>query len=247
LAAWEFNGDLKDSLGKLHGTPHGNARVENGWLLLDGKSFVATEPLEKDLAEKTLEAWVTVFGLDQRGGGVLSLQTSDGAVFDAIVFGEREPRHWMAGSNSFVRTNSFSADEETLAQPKPVHIAITYAKDGTITGYRNGQPYGKSYQSAGLVDFAAGQSQVVFGLRHTPPGGNKYFTGSIDRARLYDRALSPAEVATSAGTVSRSHRLRRPAPAAGTHASLGPRQHHATPGNCRGGGHCFAQIPPAGL
>jgi hypothetical protein len=45
LAAWEFNGDLKDSLGKLHGTPQGNARVENGWLLLDVKSFVATDPL----------------------------------------------------------------------------------------------------------------------------------------------------------------------------------------------------------
>ena len=31
--------------------------------------------------------------LEQGGGGVISVQTLDGAMFDAIVFGEREPRN----------------------------------------------------------------------------------------------------------------------------------------------------------
>ncbi len=204
IVDWEFNGDLKDSAGGLHGQAVGNARVQKGWLLLDGQSYVATKPLPQDLTEKTLEAWVTVFGLDQRGGGVIGVQTLDGKTFDAIVFGEREPKRWMAGSNFFARTQSFFGPAETEAQPKRVHIAMTYSKEGVITCYRNGQLYGKPYKSQGPVTFKAGQSQVVFGLRHSPAGRGKFFTGSIDRARLYDRALSAKEIATSAGALFQS-------------------------------------------
>ena len=202
IAAWDFDVDLKDSVGSLHGDSSGTARVENGGLVLDGSSFVVTKQLDRDITEKTLEAWVLVPNLDQSGGGVISLQQPSGSTFDAIVYGEREPRRWMAGSNGFVRTQSFSGTEENEASRELVHVAIVYAKDGTITGYRNGQAYGKSYKSDGPATFKAGDSQVIFGLRHNPPGGNRFFTGTIDRARLYDRALSPTEVAASAGTTS---------------------------------------------
>lgn len=202
ISAWDFDADFKDHVGNLHGEASGTARIENGGLVLDGSSFVATTPLDRDITEKTLEAWVLVPNLDQSGGGAISLQQTSGTVFDAIVFGEREPRRWMAGSNGFVRTQSFSGTEETEAARKPVHVAIVYGKDGTITGYRDGQVYGEPYKSSGPAMFKAGESQVIFGLRHTPPGGNRFLTGTIDRARLYDRALSPAEVAASAGTTS---------------------------------------------
>src|SRR5262249_50255199 len=43
----------------------------------------------------------------------------------------------------------------------------------------------------------AGESRVLFGLRHTG-GGNAFFAGEIEEARLYDRALTAAEVAASA-------------------------------------------------
>ncbi len=45
---------------------------------------------------RTLEAWVQVDGLDQRGGGVISIQSADGARFDSIVFAEQMPRRRMA-------------------------------------------------------------------------------------------------------------------------------------------------------
>jgi Protein of unknown function (DUF1553)/Protein of unknown function (DUF1549)/Planctomycete cytochrome C/Concanavalin A-like lectin/glucanases superfamily len=202
IAMWDFDENFNDSIGTLHGKPSGSARIENGGLVLDGSSFVATTTLDRDITEKTLEAWVVVSELQQRGGGAISLQQPSGATFDAIVFGERQPHRWLAGSNGFVRTQDFGGAEETEASPQPVHIAIVYAKDGTITGYRNGQPYGKSYKSSGLATFKANDSQVIFGLRHSPPGGNRFLTGTIDRARLYDRALSPIEVAASAGTTS---------------------------------------------
>ena len=83
-----------------------------------------------------------------------------------------------------------------------VHIALVYRADQSITAYRNGLPYGQPYTASSLQSFAAGKAQVVFGLRHSPPGGNKFFAGSIDRAQLYDRALSAEEIAASAGVVS---------------------------------------------
>ncbi|MGE0607720.1 MAG: DUF1553 domain-containing protein [Pirellulales bacterium] len=203
LARWDFDSDLRDSVGGLHGTAHGTARIENGRLRLDGgESFVATAPLAVPLRAKTLEVWAALADLDQQGGGAISLQTMDGNTFDAIVFGERDKGQWMAGSNGFVRTQGFQAAVETQSSPELVQFIIVYAEDGTITGYRNGQPYGQPYKSAGLQPFEAGKSQIVFGLRHGPPGGNKMLRGEIDRAMLYDRALSPEEVAAAAGLIS---------------------------------------------
>jgi hypothetical protein len=103
----------------------------------------------------------------------------------------------MAGSNFFARTQSFQAKAEDEADMRRVHLAVTYHRDGTITGYRDGIRYGKPYK-AELVRFAAGQAHVVFGLRHGPAGGNKMLNGRILQANLYDRALSAEEVAASA-------------------------------------------------
>ena len=203
FARWDFDADLKDSVGKLHGTIEGKARLDNGALVVDGKSaYVATAALTKELKAKTLEVWVSLENLAQRGGGAISIQTLDGGVFDAIVFGEREPKRWMAGSNGFVRTQSFGGSGENEVQTKPVHVAIVYAADGTITGYRHGQAYGKPYKSNGPITFAPGKAQVIFGLRHGSAGGNRLLSGAIHKAQLYDRALSSDEVAASAGVVS---------------------------------------------
>ncbi|REJ74685.1 MAG: DUF1553 domain-containing protein [Planctomycetota bacterium] len=200
ISRWTFDDDLKDDIGPLHGDAHGLARVENGFLLLDGKdSFVSTVPLEQPLTEKTLEAWVKLHNLDQRGGGVVSLQSTDGRVFDAIVYGEREPARWMAGSNGWVRSQEFGGPAETEAADRPVHVAIVYSPDGTITRYREGRPYAEPYDSGGPVTFEADASQFVFGLRHgTAAGGNRMLTAAIDQIQVYDRALSAEEIAISA-------------------------------------------------
>jgi hypothetical protein len=199
LAAWDFSRDLRDTVGKLHGRATGVAKVADGTLRLDGTSYVTAGPLPAGITAKTLEAWVMLDDLDQRGGGVVSLQSSDGAVFDAIVFGEREPGRWMAGSEGFRRTQSFGGAAETEATQSFVHVAITFAADGTVTAYRQGIPYGKSYRVEKPAVFPAdGQFQLLFGLRHTPAGGNKQLKGQILRANLYDRALTADEIARSA-------------------------------------------------
>jgi hypothetical protein len=198
VAAWDFRKSDDDLVGKSHAEPVGGAKLTTAGAVTDGKTgFFSTGPLSFDLKAKTLEAWVKLDSLTQRGGGVISVQTPDGSEFDAIVLGEREPARWMAGSNGFVRTQSFGGPEETEAAKEFVHVAITYAADGTITGYRNGKPYGKAYSAKGPVRFAAGKALVIFGCRHEPAGGNKMLTGVVSVARVYDTALSPEQVAAS--------------------------------------------------
>jgi hypothetical protein len=199
LARWDFDRGLEDLAGGLDGTPSGDAGLSaEGLRLGGGTGYVATAPLATSLTAKTLEAWVRLDTLDQGGGGVMSVQAPGGGVFDAIVFAEREPRRWMAGSEGFARYRSFDAPEEAEATGRLVHLAITFTEDGTIAAYRDGRPYGTPYRPGPVRRFEAGRAQVLFGLRHGTPGGNRMLAGLIARARLYDRALTPEEVAASA-------------------------------------------------
>ena len=205
-ATWEFDGDLKDRLGSLHAKANGGATIVDGFLKVDGKSAYANTPtIPIALGERTLEAWVQLDSLTQRGGGVISIQTTNGGVFDAIVFGEKEPKKWMAGSNAFTRYRPFGGKEETDATERPVHMAIVFKNDGTITAYRDGQPYGKPYRPGAMQRFAANTAQIVFGLRHGTPGANRMLAGRIQRAQLYDRALTAQEIAASAGVADSNY------------------------------------------
>ena len=205
IAAWDFaTKNLNDQIGSMHATLHGSAKLDEGGLLVDGTTaFASTAPLGCDLVEKTLEVRVRLKSLDQRGGGAISLQTTAGHQFDAIVFAENEPRHWMAGSEGFVRTLPFIGTAEDQADKEFVVIAQIYHTDGTITGYRNGQPYGQPIRKQAALKYEAGKSQIVFGLRHgTSAGDNRMLSGTIASARLYDKALSAEEVAITAGSAN---------------------------------------------
>jgi len=204
MAAWDFDRGPDDRLGSLRADLKAGATLTPEGLRLDGRmGYAATPPLVRSLTARTIEAWVKLDNLDQRGGGVIGLQTPDGRRFDAIVFGELDPGRWLAGSEGFVRSRggASKAEAEAEATARPVHVAIAYAEDGTVRIYRDGRPYGTPYKTTGPVTFAAGEAQVVFGLRHAPAGGNKMLAGTVVRARVYDRALEPAEVAASARAV----------------------------------------------
>jgi hypothetical protein len=199
LAAWDFSRGLEDLVGDADGTLSGDAVVKDKTLRISGSSaYLSTKALAADVHEKTLTAVVTLENLQQQGGGAISIQQMGGGSFDSIVFGEREPARWMAGSEGFVRTKSFEGPEEREAAAKPVHVAIVYAADGTITAYRDGVLYGKPYNGGPIAKYPAGKSQVLIGLRHSPPGGNRLLAGAVHQAAIYDRALSAEEIAALA-------------------------------------------------
>ncbi len=114
------------------------------------------------------------------------MQTGQGSLFDAIVFGELEPRCWLAGSDNHNRTRSFRAPAESNPPSQPIHLVITYSGDGTITAYRNGVQYGESYVGGDLLQYPAGESQITLGLRHLPALDNRYLRGRLAHAALYD-------------------------------------------------------------
>ena len=194
IARWEFADNLQDSIGTAHGTAHAGARLNAKSLHTTGQGYVVTAPLGQSIREKTLEAWVQLDSLTQRGGGAITIQTPDGHEFDSIVFGEQVSGEWLAGSNFFARTKSFGGPVEADAMKGPVHLAVTYSADGTISGYRNGIAYGESYKASKPVEFIAGQAVVSFAIRHLPAGENKMLQGRISRAQVFDRALSAKEI-----------------------------------------------------
>ncbi len=201
LAQWSFDGDAKDSKGNLNGELRGGAVIKNGRLVLNGTdAFMESVPLKQDLKEKTLEAWVYLSNLQQRAGGVITMESIGGKVFDAVVFAEKESKQWVPGSNNFKRSQTLGGPQETANPNEVIHLAVTYAADGNIAFYRNGKPYGTAYSLATkqeeLATFAAEQAHVLLGRRHTG-GGMAFLAGEIEEGRLYNRALSAEEVGAS--------------------------------------------------
>ncbi len=203
LARWDFSRSLKDDVAGVEVKLHEGAAIKAvGLHLPGGNAYASTPPLSKSINAKTLVAVVRLNDLKQRGGAGISLQSLDGQLFDAIVFGEREAGRWMPGSDGFRRTRDVGGPPEAEAPSRPVHLAITYQADGTITMFRDGVAYGKPYKATGFLTLEANKSMLLFGLRHLPVGGNKHLAGTIVRAELYDRALTPREVAATAGAIT---------------------------------------------
>ncbi|MHC4875050.1 MAG: DUF1588 domain-containing protein [Planctomycetota bacterium] len=193
-SAWEFDGDLKSSVGSLDLKANGDIRYQDGMVVLN-KSFLQSSNLPIELKAKTLEVWCMVPDVNQRGGGAMGVQ-GPGGLFDTIVLGERKPQHWISGSNGFQRTEDFPESTPEEEPNQLLHLAMVYTSEGTTTLYRNGVPYGKPFNK-GLATFPKDRSSILFGLRHLPAGGNRFLSVSVDKARLYNRALTAAEVASS--------------------------------------------------
>ncbi len=197
LARWTFQKDAADVVGALHGELTGGASVRDGRLIVSGNGqYLRTAPLNSGISEKTLEAWVALPTLQQGGGGVITLESDNGVRFDAIVFAEREPGCWIAGSTGFQRTQDLSAAQETSAPGELIHMAIVYRSDHSIAVYRNGRPWGSRYTKGSLQSYEAGKSHVLLGLRHLG-AGNGFLNAEIESASLYDKVLTDDEIADS--------------------------------------------------
>ncbi|MBT3666641.1 MAG: DUF1553 domain-containing protein [Opitutae bacterium] len=194
ILQWNFESGLKDQILGLKANLKNGATVENGRLILRNGGYAVTDNLPIEITEKTLSTWVQLDNLGQRAGGVITIQNTNGSVFDSIVFAEKEPRKWMSGSNGFSRTNPFpSAPPENLADNQLIHIAITYSPDGKITGYRNGKMYGEPYTTS-LYKYQKNKSILTFGVRHLPASPQRMLHGSISQASVYNRALTQSEI-----------------------------------------------------
>ena len=154
----------------------------------------AAAPADPPLRDKTLVVWAAPANLEQRGGSALTMDAGQG-LFDGIVFGEHTARKWMPGSEAWRRTMQEQTKwpDETADGKTFVQIAITY-QDRQISIYRNGRPYAQYIMPNPPMEFGP-HSTVLLGKRHLDVGEGGRFAGTIDDARIYDRALSAEQIA----------------------------------------------------
>ena len=72
----------------------------------------------------------------------------------------------LPGATTLSELKEVEARPERDAANRPIHLAATYADDGTIALYREGKPLGSPYKTDGPAMFEAGQAHLIFGLRH---------------------------------------------------------------------------------
>ena len=200
FAQWTFDTDARDSTGSLHGSLTEKAGVSGGLLRPAAKKepvTVETSSLRRDLREKTLEAWILVHKLPEKGMTVLQIANASGyrgAAMDAIRYAGGANHQWENSSTARFRSLDVKGPPEDAKENDRLHMAITYSSDGTIALYRNGQPYGKPYKPE--IDTPVGRLQT-----YLHDDATVSFTTSpdleLDEARLYDAALSPEQVAAS--------------------------------------------------
>lgn len=195
LVVWDFSSDKgwKTSENPLDLT--GDVQVVDGVLVLDGTGYAKSQVFPNRVREKTLSALISIQDTNQRSGGVVTVENGSGGVFDSIVYAERQAKKWMAGSEHLKRSQDVGGpDEKPSESSSPLHLAITYGSDGKISIYRNGIPYGKSYNSGPPVVYESNDWRVVLGLRHSPDSPQKRFRGKIHMASVFDKVLSPEQI-----------------------------------------------------
>lgn len=194
VAVWDFSQGPADLVGDFDLQLHGNSTITNESLVLDGQSWASTPPLSHRFNAKSLEVVFQLNDLSQQGGGIITLQSLDGNIFDSLVYGEQSAGHWLAGSNFFARTRPLGGAKETEADERFVHMILVYSENGTVTLFRNGQVYGSPYKTD-LQAFDPNENQLLFGLRHgVKATDGRMFKGSIRFARLFDRALNKEDI-----------------------------------------------------
>ncbi|MFQ6043056.1 MAG: DUF6785 family protein [Candidatus Poribacteria bacterium] len=146
----------------------GESTVEKGQLVLGANKWAITTGYKgPEIKEKTLVAWVYIDDLNITHGAPIAIQQTDADSFDAIVYAERQPRQWMAGSSHFIRTQDAVPGFKETETGKLVYMAISYEDDGGdahVRIYRNGDLIG-DYTKGFMASWVAGNVEALFGIR----------------------------------------------------------------------------------
>ena len=174
-----YSGSLTN--GPVYNTTNG------GVIVFDGSNdYVVSSNFTPNFSTKTLSGWVKLSSISQQGGGLITLQSIDGLVFDSIVYNETG-QGWGFGSNGFSRTGWSNVLETSTSEW--VNITATY-ENSNYRLYRNGTLI-QTLTSFGALNFNF-NSNVQLGYRHL--GSSGYLAATISQGFVYNRTLSAAEV-----------------------------------------------------
>ena len=174
--------EVKD--GKLH-------LGDNKWAITTGYKGSRIGP------DKTLVAWIYLDNLNVTHGAPLAVNKSSGDTFDAIVYAERQPKRWMAGSSFFRRTQDAVPGFEEKETGKLIQLAISYEDDGgtaKIVIYRNRDIIG-NYTHGPIVSWVEGDVEAIFGPRAYIGGtAHGWVIARVEDARIYNAVLNEDEI-----------------------------------------------------
>ena len=147
----------------------------------------------------TIEAWINTGNATKtqqilgKGGTALA-----GLVNYEVFINNNEI--YFAYRDSDTNTHRYVTNTDPISSDQNIHIAVTYTSgDGnSIKIFVNGS------QQTGSWDLGNGNENLVANTRDLNIGrdpyggpGSRYFNGTIDEVRVYNRALSPEEINTS--------------------------------------------------
>jgi hypothetical protein len=167
-------------------TKSGYSTSGNTTFTYDGSTTsTSTTLFSTNLTSKTMSAWCKLASTSQQGGGVITIENSNGSVFDSIVYNQTG-NGWGFGSESFNRS-TWSGISETSTS-NWVHLAASY-ESGNNKLYRNGVLILTNTSST--YNFTV-NSRIMMGRRNT--GVSAVFNGNIAQGFVYNRALSASEI-----------------------------------------------------
>ena len=201
IGHWTFeNGvELEDLTGNFGEIDLLGADVKDGKLRIGNNEWAITTGYKgPDIGpDKTLVAWLYLDDLNVTRGAPLAVNKSSGDTFDAIVYAERQPKRWMAGSSFFRRTQDANPGFEEKETGKLIQLAISYEDDGgnaKIMIYRNGDLIG-DYTMGPIVSWEADDVEALFGPRAFIGGtAHGWVIGRMEDARIYNTVLNENEI-----------------------------------------------------
>lgn len=196
LGWWTFEkgNELVDLMGNFGDIELKGATVNDGVLNLGiNKWAITTGYSGPDVEDKTLVAWAYLDDLNVTKGALLAINQTSSDSFDAIVYAEREPKRWMAGSSHYNRTQDFvpgfAEDASTIGVL--IQMAISYEGRAMthVIGYRNGEVIG-DYRHGAAATWKKGDTEALFGPRAVI-GGTVYgwVVARLEDARIYGAVL----------------------------------------------------------
>lgn len=201
IGHWTFESgkELKDLTGHFGDIEFRGAEVKDGKLHIGNNTWAITTGYKgpKIGPDKTLVVWIYLDDLNVSKGAPLAVNKSSGDTFDAIVYAERQPKRWMAGSSFFRRTQDAVPGFAETDTGKLIQLAISYEDDGgtaKIVIYRNGDVIG-DYTHGPIVSWMEGDVEAIFGPRAYIGGtAHGWIVARVEDARIYNAVLSKDEI-----------------------------------------------------
>ena len=190
VAYYPFDGNANDASGNgNHGTTHGVTlttdrfgNANSAYCFGYGNYIsVAANTLLNNIVDYSMSAWVKIDDWERTAASIMAKGAGYSGCY-GLQIGDNGT-YYISSYNP----NVGAALSTTVPIGNWVHVAIT-RRDGFVCAYLNGAMIGSVTGALPAINSEALE------MGRDRPGSTEYFYGAMDEVRLYNRALSAAEV-----------------------------------------------------